>query len=219
VRLFSRRGTQYDRKRILEQAVTAQQKGRHRKAANLYRRIIAVEPNNVDLQMRIAPCLAEAGQPFDAWESYRLAADALLKAARREHAHQLLRDAARRLPRCYEAWLGLASLELAMENKRAALDVLNRAQKNFRRRSQRSQAIALLKKMREIEPDELSTTMELARLLSKSGREDEALDLLGHVVEVASHTELKQIRKQQWFITPTVSHTWLWLRASLSGTS
>jgi len=219
VRLFSRPGTQYDRKRLLEQAVTSQQKGRHRKAANFYRRILAAEPNNIDLQMRLAPCLAEAGQSFDAWESYRLASDALLKVGRRKHAHQLLRDAARRLPRCYEAWLGLACLELAMGNKRAALDVLHRALKNFRRRSQRSHAIALLKKMREIDPDELSTTMELARLLSKSGRDDEALDLLGQFVEVASHTELKQIRKQQWFITPTVSHTWLWLRASLSGTS
>ena len=49
--------TTYDRKQILRAAAQARAKGKHRKAAELYRQVLVVEPENAELHARIAPHL------------------------------------------------------------------------------------------------------------------------------------------------------------------
>ena len=56
----------YDRLRVMEAAERARVRNKRRKAIALYRWVLAVEPNNVDLHAKIAPLLAQTGQNFDA---------------------------------------------------------------------------------------------------------------------------------------------------------
>ena len=60
----------YDRTRILEAASRARARKRYRKAVTLYRRVLAVEPANLELHARLAPLLAVTGRHFDAWTSF-----------------------------------------------------------------------------------------------------------------------------------------------------
>jgi hypothetical protein len=62
-------GQRFDREVLLEQASRARSKRNWRRAIALYRELLAVEPNSVELHERIAPLLAATRQEFDAWNS------------------------------------------------------------------------------------------------------------------------------------------------------
>ena len=72
----------YDRTRILEAASRACDRARHRKASALYRRVLSVEPNNMELHARLAPLLAATGRRFDAWTSFEASGRAAIASAR-----------------------------------------------------------------------------------------------------------------------------------------
>ena len=69
-------GQRFDREVLLEQASRARSKRNWRRAIALYRELLAVEPNSIELHERIAPLLAATRQEFDAWNSYRVVAHA-----------------------------------------------------------------------------------------------------------------------------------------------
>ncbi|MFQ5417398.1 MAG: tetratricopeptide repeat protein [Myxococcota bacterium] len=114
----------YDRSRILEAAAQARARKKRKLAIRLYRRVLAVERHDAELHARIAPLLAETGQPFDAWLSYRIAARACLREGRGERALGIYREAAARLPREIQVWQSIARLEFKLGRQRDAVDTL-----------------------------------------------------------------------------------------------
>ena len=74
----------FDRDEILEQASRARSRRQWRRAISLYRELLALEPNSVELHERLAPLLAQTHQEFDAWNSYRAIAHAALREGRRK---------------------------------------------------------------------------------------------------------------------------------------
>jgi tetratricopeptide (TPR) repeat protein len=208
-----RRGSEYDRKTLLREAREAQKRGRHKKALRLLRRIQFVEPNNVELHALIAPTLARCGWEFCAWESYRIAALALARGGEKQAALSLYRDATKRLPRNFDAWVARAQLERSMSNPDQARLTLIEARRRFRGRRNRPQAVSLLRRILEITPGDDETTLDLAALLARMRRKDEALLLLGRLAESCDGTLLRRVRHTQWSVTPSLAHTWFWLRA------
>jgi hypothetical protein len=61
-----RRQIAYDRTRILEEAARARARRKRARAIELYRWVLAIEPQNALLHAKLAPLLAEAGEHFDA---------------------------------------------------------------------------------------------------------------------------------------------------------
>ena len=62
----------YDRTRILDAAARARSRKKRERAIALYRWVLAAEPKNLELHGKLGPLLAESGQHFDAWSSFRL---------------------------------------------------------------------------------------------------------------------------------------------------
>ena len=209
--------TSYDRSRLLEAASRARAKKRYRKAVALYRRVLAVEPANVELHARLAPLLAATRRPFDAWISFRSCANAASAENRLEQAAAVYREAARCLPRQLEAWELLATTERSRGREREALDALKEGRQQFRGRSRRSQAIYLLRRAREIETRNLDVVLDLARLLAATDQEGEARLLLERLADQAGSGELRRVRGAQWRMAPTLVNSWRWIRAALSG--
>ena len=89
--------THFDRNRILAEAARARSRRRRRKAIALYRWVIAVEPRNPELHARVAPLLAETGQDFDAWVSYRAAAGSWVRQGLADKAIALIESLIDRL--------------------------------------------------------------------------------------------------------------------------
>ena len=211
-----RRRPEYDRKWLLAEAENARARGRRRRAISFYRRILAAEPHNPELHARVAPLLAATGKRFDAWQSYRQAAEAHLKNQSRDEALALYREATKILPRQFEAWQWVAKLELARGRNNAALSALLEGRSRFRSRRRRPEAIVLLREAKSIDASRIDIVLDLARLLRRSGQSPEAQWILAQLGEKMSGRDLRIVRGAQWRIEPSLKHSWNWLRAAFA---
>ena len=205
---MAEQGTEYDRSRILEAASKARARRRYRRAASLLRRILVVEPSNLELHARLAPLLATSGQGFDAWASYQICAQAALREKRLDRASNVYREAVRYLPRELEAWRKLANIERQRGHAQQAVEILLEGRQNFRARRRRPQAIGLLRRAHEIAPWTPEIVLDLARTLGRSDQECEAQLLLEKLAQRVSGRRLRRVRSAQWRIAPTLINTW-----------
>lgn len=210
-----RNHSDYDRSRILDAATRARAKKKRAQAIDLYRWVLAVEPQNGELHARLAPLLAETGQRFDAWCSFKAVARAYLREGHADKALAVYREAALHLPREAEVWQALARLQHKRGCEREALETLLKASRHFRPRRLRPQAIHLLRRAREIEPWNFEVVLELARLLASTRQRHEARILLHGLAERSGEKRLRRVRAAQLRLEPGLSTTWRWLRAAL----
>jgi tetratricopeptide (TPR) repeat protein len=206
------RTKRYDRSRILHEATHARAKQRRKKAIALFRRVLAVERHNTQLHAKIAPLLAETGQRFDAWVSFRIAAQACLREDGAEKALAVYREAARHLPREIQAWQALARLQVKHGRRREAVETLIEGATHFASRRHRPRAIQLLRYAHEIEPWDFEVVFELARLLGRSDQIEEARRLLDGLEE-RNGDRLRRLCAAQFRLDGDLRYVWRWLRA------
>ena len=216
--LFRRRN-EYDRKRLLEAATLASGQNRRRRAIALYRRVLAVECNNADLHSKLAPLLAETGQAFDAWNSFRSTASAALREGRDYRALAVYREASRHLPREIQVWQALAGLLGKRGEAQAAVEALLEGSRHFRTPSLRPQAIHLLRRARTIDPWQLESVIELAGLLGRSQQREEARILLDGLVQRSVGRNMRQVRAAQLRLDPQLQTAWRYLRSCMQSAS
>jgi pentatricopeptide repeat protein len=216
--LFQRKVT-YDRVWILKAAGEARAKKRRHKAIALYRQVLIVEPENPDIHGRIAPLLAETGQHFEAWVSFRTMAGAYIRNGQLDQALAVYKEASRYLPREIEVWLGISKLYRKQGRNHEAVQILLEGRQQFRGRRFRAQAIYLLRRALEIKPWELETVFDLGRLLSKTKQSYEASRLLAGLAARTGDRQLRRVRAEQFRLSPTLANAWLWLRAFVTNAS
>jgi tetratricopeptide (TPR) repeat protein len=209
------RSRPYDRTRILDAAAHARSRKKWKKAVALYRQVLAVERNNAELHARIAPLLAEIGQPFDAWVSFRIAAQACLRKGRVEKALAVYREAASRLPQEIQVWQAIARLQVKRNKKHEAVETLLEGACQLRSRSYWPEAIHLLRRAHEIAPWNFEAVSELARLLAKSSQSDEARRLLEGLETRTDGEQLRRVYAAQFRLDGDLRYAWLWLRAAV----
>lgn len=212
-------GDAYDRTRILDEAARARSRKRLRRAIALYRRVLAVEPQNGELQHKIAPLLAEAGQGFDAWMSYRTAARSFVRDDRLDHALAVYREACERLPHELDAWLEASELLRRHGRSADAVRVLLDARLHFRRYSERPVAIHLLRRVRTYEPGRVDVILDLAGLLARSDQRHEALLLLDRAERLCDGAQLREVRGARYRLTHSLKDAWRWLRTPRDATA
>jgi thioredoxin-like negative regulator of GroEL len=205
----------YDRSRILDAATRARAKKKRARAIELYRWVLAVEPQNGELHARLAPLLAETGQGFDAWSSFNAVARAHLREGHAGRALAVYREATLHLPREAQAWQALARLQHKSGHPKKALETLLAASRHFRPRRLRPQAIHLLRCARQIEEWNFEVVLELARLLASTSQPHEARILLHGLAERSGGKRLRRVRAVQLRLAPGLGATWRWLGAAL----
>jgi tetratricopeptide (TPR) repeat protein len=191
-----------DREEILEQASRARSRRQWRRAIALYRQVLAVEPNSVEIHERLAPLLAATRQDFDAWNSYRAVAHAALREGREDRAIAVFREASRALPQEIQAWQGLARLLVRQSEPDAAIEVLLEGSRNFRSKFSRPQAIHLLRRARAIDPWHFETVLELALHLGHADQQIEASMLLEGLAERCQERQLRRVRAAAVSVAP-----------------
>jgi tetratricopeptide (TPR) repeat protein len=211
--IFSRR-IPYDRTRLLREAEAACEKKRWRRAARCYGHILAAEPNNAEMHYRIAPLLARTGYHFDAWESFRIAAQSPEISEKSPQMVALYKTATDLMPKSVEAWRELSRALLQNQQSDAALRALLEGRKRFKRRARRSEAIALLRDAHKLDPWKPDIVLDLCRLLGNHGRKAEALFLLDELDRRVVGPEQRRIRALAWRLDPTIGQTWRWLRSA-----
>jgi tetratricopeptide (TPR) repeat protein len=203
----------YDRVRVMEAAERARARKKRRKAIALYRWVLAVEPNNVELHAKLAPLLAQTGQNFDAWRSYRVTASAALRERRDDKALAIYRDATTYLPHELHAWQRLAHLLARQGEKEQAIGVLIEGSRQFRTPFLRSEAVHLLRRARLMDPWHHDVVFELAQHLGRSGQCEEARLLFESLARRSGGHRLRRVRAAQVRLDKSPAAAWRWLRS------
>jgi len=206
----------YDRSRLLDQAMRAAGRRRHKRAISLYREILAVDPNDLLVHRKIAPLLARTRQPADAWESYRRAAGQLSKQGFVDQAIGVYREACVHLPREHRLWLALADLEVTRRRPVDAVNALLDGSRRLRSRRMWQEALALLQHARKIQPTAFEPGYELACLLARAGARDRAKRILQELLPRARGRQLRQVRWRLFFLSPTPAAAWRWIAAAVA---
>lgn len=201
-----------DREALLEEGARARNRGRRRRAIAAYRHALALERGNVEIHARLAPLLAETGQDFDAWQSFRACAQAALRSGREDRVLAIYREAARLLPREIQAWQGAARQLARLGEERAAVETLIEGSLYFRSPFLLPQAIHLLRRARTIDPWHFQTVLELANLLRRSEQREEARLLLEALAARTRDLRLRVVRAAQFRLDPRPASLWRWLR-------
>ncbi len=209
---FRRRKNGFDRNRILAEASKARAKRRRHKAVALYRWVLAVEPRNPELHARLGPLLAETGQEFDAWVSYRAAGGAFVRQGLLDKAVGLYREAARLLPLEVKTWHSIARLQCEAGREAEALETLLEGSRQFKARWARPQAIFLLRRAREIDAWHFKSVLDLARLLASTEQRKESEILLDGLGQRCQGAQLRRVRAVQLRTEPSLVALWRWLR-------
>jgi tetratricopeptide (TPR) repeat protein len=202
---------------LLDQAAQARGRGRLKKAVELYRQVLEVEPRNAELHRKVAPLLARANKPDESLESYKTAAEALIRGGFIEQAIGVYREAMQQLPPQREFFMALSDLELQRRRKPDAIAALLEGRKNFRSRRNRSDAIVLLFRVRKLEPHHLDATLDLALVLAKSGNRDHALRLLDEQAARRRGPALRRVRARIFRVMPRFGTGWRFIRALVRG--
>ena len=207
----------YDRSRLLDRAARAAGRRRHKSAISLYREILAVDPNDVQVHRKIAPLLARTRQHADAWASYQRAAGQLTKQGFVEQAIGVYREACGLLSREHRLWLELAELEVKRGRPVDAVKALLDGSRHFRSRKTRGDALTLLQQARKIQPQAFEPNYQLAGLLSSIGARDRALRILRELAPRARGRDLRRLRLRLFVLSPTPAAAWRWVAATVAG--
>jgi tetratricopeptide (TPR) repeat protein len=212
--LFARK--LYDRNRLLEQATKAARRRRRKRAISIYREILAVDANDLQVHRKIAPLLAQTKQPTEAWESYRRAASQLGRQGFVDQAIGIYREACTHLPRDHRIVLALADLEVERGRPIDAVNALVEGSRRLRSRRTRQEAFSLLQRARKIQPLAFEPSYEMAGLLARNGQRDLARRMLHDMAKRTRGRQLRKLRRRLFFLSPSPASAWHWLTASFA---
>lgn len=216
--LWFKRRKPYSRTEILETASKAQTRGKTNKAIAGYMSLLKTNPNDYAVHGKVAPLLAKEKRFGPAWSSFKAAGEGYLLGGFGDMALGIYIQATRCMPMEIETWKAVSKLQLNRGLKADSVNTLLNGHRHFRRRALRPAAVYMLRKAWKIIPWHFEVTFELARLLAKTGKKEEALRLLGDLERHEGRSNLRRIRGAIFKISPTPGSAWLWLRAAVRGT-
>jgi tetratricopeptide (TPR) repeat protein len=205
----------FNRSDALAQADLARARGRRRQAIAGYRRVLQADPDDLTVHARIAPLLAGRGQREEALRSFRIAADGQSKAGFHERALSLFIQAAEHFPDEESLWPEIARLHLQRGRRAEAVAALTAGGWRLYLARQYAVAERVLQLALQFDPHDADAIAILARVLSRSGRRAEAVQLLEGVAARVQGRRLAAVRGILFRVHPTLEHLWGWTRALL----
>ncbi len=211
---FWNREKPYDRTRILDAAEKARSRGRNRKAISEYRKVLAVDPADPHVNARIAPLLAKEDEHEAALKAFETGAESFMTKGFRDKGVAVYLQAAAVLPYEERLWTRIAELNSERGRKADAVNALVRGADHMKRnKSHRLKAISLLERALHMEPFHLHASLNVAQLLAKEGRKQDALVRLEALAQNHGGAALKKIRGAQFRIAPGPITLWRWFKA------
>lgn len=207
----------YDRGQILRTGQDLVARGKARRALKEFERILAVDPNDLDVHAKAAPLFLKARRLEEAKQSYLLLTAQYEKQGfvEREIATwQIVRGID---PLHLAAYLRLVALYLERGVQGDALRSLRQGRRTFRRKRHVEQAIAIEERILSITPDDFEAQRNLVRLFWKGGKVREAAERLMQMeARWAFRKEKREWRKTRWLLfrhRPRLPTLWGYLKS------
>ena len=169
-RMLKEEGLLADAKSILlDLAKNRRQLGENEAAKKLYRRVLELDPNHIQVYLRISEIAAEEGNIEEECSSYCAVARHLAKSARYEEAIDIIEEAYKSAPQNKELSLALCDLLHKVGDSKRANEILSN--------------------LAESHPNDLEVLVSLAELASEAGDMDKADKLYLKAAAVDSKNE------------------------------
>jgi tetratricopeptide (TPR) repeat protein len=209
-----KRQESYSRAEKLERAARARGRGRKGRAIAEYKKVLSLDPGDLDVHSRIAPLLAGKKLFDEAWASFETAADGFYARGFTTRAMGVYRQAARAIPGNTAPWEAVVRLQMEKGLKPDAINTLIEASTRFKGRKQRAGRIKLLRLAFDLAPWRHDVTYDLAATLVRGGCRKEALELFTGLADRLTGRELSRVRGTMLRRFPTPGAAWRWLRAA-----
>ena len=164
----------YDRSEILRRAEKFRSRGRVRKTIREYEKVLAVDPQDIEVHTKLAPLYIRASRKDQAKASLNRVIAWYDKQGFVDKAIAMLRLALTLDRRDLPVHLRLADLYLGKTLTGDALRLLEGARRTFRRKRFLKEAIAVEEKILSFAPDNFRAQVSLVRKLWKAGRRRKA---------------------------------------------
>src|SRR5262245_26184230 len=168
------RAVAFNKEKVMDAARKFVDKGQIDKAVKEYLRIVHEDPKDVRVWLKIGDLYAKKGAKQDAIETY-------LKVARFYHDQGFLhksvavyKQIVKLDPRLVDVILKLAELYRELRMMPEAMQHFESVAAHFHREGNTKEALAAVKKLVDIDPENIATRIKLAELYSKEGLVDDA---------------------------------------------
>ncbi len=202
----------YDRGEILRMAEKYRSQRRIRRAVREYEKILTVDPQDIDVHIRIAPLYIRAGRKDHAKTSLRQVIAWYEKQGFADKAIATLRLALTVDRLDLAAHLNLADLYLDKGHAGEARYILDVARKSFRGKRYLKEALAVEEKTLNLAPDDFRAQVSLVRLLWRTGKRREALERLRRMEEQwarrGNREYWRKTRRLYCRLAPSLSTGW-----------
>ena len=195
----------------LAAAGKARAEGRTSKAVSEYRKALADRPDDPTTHAKLAPLLAKTGDYPSAWGSFVAAGERFFEQGFVDKALSNYLQATRAMPWHPKAWKAAARMMLDKGRRADAYRLVLEGRDHLRRRSQRPEAIELLTVAAQIDDSDFEVMIDLARLLRKVGRTEDATIVLERLAKLHEGSRLKRVRREYLSLGQSAKTAWAWL--------
>lgn len=203
----------FDREETLRRAEEFRGRKKPKKAIAELRKVLAVDPRDAAAHAKLGPLLVAGGHRAEALESFRIAADDLDARGFGDKALSLWLQIAQTKVSDLDAWEKVTQFHVARGRKAEGVKVLLLAADVQVGKEGRGRAVRLLEDALIFEPRHLDATLQLAPLLVKERRAEEARALLENALTFATGLEARRVRWKVFLLFPGFRTGWRWLRS------
>lgn len=207
--LFARKPV--SRQDRLAAAGKARAAGRTKKAIAEYRQALADQPDDPATHAKLATLLAKEEDFPAAWGSFVAAGERWFEQGFVDKALANYLQATQAMPWHPKTWKAVARMLLAKGRRADAYRLLLEGRGHMRRRRQRPEAIELLTVAAQIDDSDFEVMFDLARLLRKVGRNEDAATVLEPLARAYEGAQLKRVRREYLSLGPGAKTAWQWL--------
>ncbi len=200
----------FDKPALLRKAEELRSRNQPKKAIAELKKLLAVDPNDVQAHSRLGPLLVLTGEAKEAVPSLRIAAEDLDARGFMDKSLSLWLQVAQVEQADVGAWEKVANAHVLRGRKADAVKALLQGASCQHGSPGRPRAAHLLRAAVAIEPHHLEGTVALARALPR----EEARPVLAEAAQWAKGRALKEVRWTQLVLFPGFGTFWRWLRTS-----
>ncbi len=206
-----------NRRELLDAANKAVSKGRIKAAIGHYLRTMEDHGTDPAIDAKVATLYHKLRRQTRARLHFEKSSARFRNDGFEEKALAVYRNAVACFPTEVEFWQRIVDLQRAQGRKADAVNTLMEARKAFRKGPMRAQAAQLLEQIIKMEPGHPQASLDLALVMMKMGRREEARQSLQSLVGQSRGSRLRRVRGALFRLSPTPAAAWRWLRAALLG--
>ena len=165
----------FNKEKVMDSARKFVDKGQIDKAVKEYLRIVKEDPKDVRVWLKIGDLYAKQGSKQDASETYLKVARFYEDQGFAEKAVAVYKQVLKLDPRLVDINLKLADLYRAAGKQAEAMQYFEAVAGHFHREGNTKEALATVRKVVELDPENIATRIKLAELYSKENMVAEAV--------------------------------------------